>query len=108
LSSGSCFTVVILVYLLGGFHPHTQTIRHSRGEDKLMPDGSINSLYASTLLAGKGLIWDVKTIKITVVPQLVMPKTGGVGVTPALAVIAFASCIALAGWCARSSYRYRN
>ncbi|MGJ9517623.1 hypothetical protein, partial [Actinotignum sp. GS-2025b] len=25
----SCFTVVILVYLLGGFHPHTQTIRHS-------------------------------------------------------------------------------
>ncbi|MGJ9524953.1 hypothetical protein ACRQEU_09370, partial [Actinotignum sp. GS-2025b] len=24
-----CFTVVILVYLLGGFHPHTQTIRHS-------------------------------------------------------------------------------
>ncbi|MGJ9526198.1 hypothetical protein, partial [Actinotignum sp. GS-2025b] len=26
----SCFTVVILVYLLGGFHPHTQTIRHSQ------------------------------------------------------------------------------
>ncbi|MGJ9661765.1 hypothetical protein ACRQGA_09215, partial [Actinotignum sp. GS-2025b] len=30
----SCFTVVILVYLLGGFHPHTQTIRHSPMRDK--------------------------------------------------------------------------
>lgn len=78
------------------------------GDDKFMPDGSIDSQLGLFIAPLKGKSYDVKTIKITVVPQLVMPKTGGVGVTPVLAVIIFTSSLALAGWCARTSYRYRN
>ncbi|MDY5141457.1 hypothetical protein R6G74_09080, partial [Actinotignum timonense] len=47
----SCFTVVILVYLLGGFHPHTQTIRHSHNFQNLAKDNKL-AFYPDWPVAG--------------------------------------------------------
>ncbi|MDY5141536.1 hypothetical protein, partial [Actinotignum timonense] len=51
----SCFTVVILVYLLGGFHPHTQTIRHSplvANPNALRPDMQAPTVFEKSTPLG--------------------------------------------------------
>ncbi|MGJ9410530.1 GIY-YIG nuclease family protein, partial [Actinotignum sp. GS-2025b] len=53
----SCFTVVILVYLLGGFHPHTQTIRHS-------PEQSPTYLMAPVEIVDTYVTYDVNAAKL--------------------------------------------